>query len=185
MYYLIYKTTNNINGNIYVGMHETSNINDGYLGSGKRLLSSIKKYGKESFTREILFSFDNRRDMLEKEAEIVNEDFLKRNDVYNLTSGGKGGFYYINNSGIAKFKGRRHTEETKRKIAEFRKGKPTTAGRAPWNKGKKNCYSPEVYLKKCESLKKSREMRGRNSVVECCPSKSEVVGSNPIVRSNS
>ena len=185
MYYLIYKTTNKINGKIYIGMHETTNIDDGYLGSGKRLLSAINKHGKESFKREVLFCFDNREDMLRKEAELVNEKFLKRKDVYNLTSGGKGGFFYINNSGIDKFKGKKHTVETKAKISEYKKSRPSTFPKVPWNKGKKNCYSPEVLEKKRESLKKSREMRGRNSVVECCPSKSEVVGSTPIVRSNS
>lgn len=164
MYYLIYKTTNNINGNIYIGMHETNNVEDGYIGSGKRLLSAISKYGRENFTREILFCFQNREEMLLKEAELVNEDFLKRDDVYNLTSGGKGGFFYINSSGISKFKGKKHTAETKAKISEYRKGKPTSTGKTPWNKGKQACYSPEVYKKKCESLARSRELKRINAL---------------------
>ena len=44
----IYKTTCNITGRWYVGMHSTSNENDGYMGSGKRLRYSIRKYGKEN-----------------------------------------------------------------------------------------------------------------------------------------
>lgn len=33
-YHIIHKTTNLINGKIYVGMHSTDNLNDGYLGMG-------------------------------------------------------------------------------------------------------------------------------------------------------
>ena len=43
MYYIVYKTTNKINGKIYVGMHETNKINDVYLGSGWNLLQAINK----------------------------------------------------------------------------------------------------------------------------------------------
>ena len=35
--------------------------------------------------------------MRQKEAEIVTPAFIARKDTYNLTCGGKGGFYYINN----------------------------------------------------------------------------------------
>ena len=41
--YTVYKTTNLINGSIYIGVHKTSNINDTYIGSGKLLKSAIKK----------------------------------------------------------------------------------------------------------------------------------------------
>ena len=48
----IYKTTNLINGKIYVG--KSLYLPDGYLGSGLRLSGAIKKYGKNNFRREIL-----------------------------------------------------------------------------------------------------------------------------------
>jgi len=49
---IIYKTTNTINGKIYVGKHNKDN--DDYLGSGKLLKRAMKKYGKEYFCLEIL-----------------------------------------------------------------------------------------------------------------------------------
>lgn len=97
MKYLIYKVTCTINGMIYIGYHSTDNINDDYLGSGKYLLSAIKKYGRENFNKEILHIFENKKDALLKEAEIVNREFIRRKDTYNLKIGGEGGWDYINN----------------------------------------------------------------------------------------
>lgn len=94
-HYIIYKTTNLVNGKIYIGKHETDNLDDGYLGSGKLLRRAIEKYGEHNFIREILFECSSREEMNAKEAELVNEEFLKRDDVYNLKQGGEGGFDYI------------------------------------------------------------------------------------------
>jgi len=48
----IYKTTNNINGNYYIGLNTTSNPK--YLGSGVEIQAQIRKYGKQNFSKEIL-----------------------------------------------------------------------------------------------------------------------------------
>ena len=48
-YHYIYKTTCIINDKFYIGMHSTDNMEDGYIGSGKRLWHSINYHGKENF----------------------------------------------------------------------------------------------------------------------------------------
>lgn len=101
MHYILYKTTNNVNGKFYIGMHKTKDINDGYFGSGKLLKRAIQKYGTHSFTREILQEFQTEVEMLQAEAQIVNEDLVNRKDTYNIVVGGKGGFSYINREGLS------------------------------------------------------------------------------------
>ena len=95
-YYYLYKIINKLNNKIYVGVHKTDNLNDGYMGSGKILNRAIKKYGVENFKKDILIYFDTAEEMFIKEKEIVTDEFLLREDTYNLRRGGSGGFDYIN-----------------------------------------------------------------------------------------
>lgn len=96
MFYLIYKITDTINGMIYVGSHQTENIDDGYMGSGKYIKRAIRKHGSEHFIKEIIATYDSREEMIEAEAAIVNEAFVLDPSTYNLVIGGGGGHYYFN-----------------------------------------------------------------------------------------
>lgn len=89
-YHVVYKTTNTVNNKIYVGLHSTNNINDNYIGSGYVLKDAINKYGKSKFKKEILYVYNSRKEAREMEAFIVDKDFCKRNDTYNLVEGGMG-----------------------------------------------------------------------------------------------
>ena len=90
MQYIVYKTTNQINGMFYIGTHKTDDLNDDYMGSGKYLRRAIQKYGLKNFKKVVLHVFDNPDEMFSKEAEIVTEAFLSEENTYNLKVGGFG-----------------------------------------------------------------------------------------------
>lgn len=104
MYNYVYQITNNINNKIYIGVHKTNNMNDGYMGSGTLLRRAYAKYGKENFVKMILKQFPTYNEALLYEAELVDEVFMKRADTYNIKTGG------ISNSML--------NEETKDKIRQ-------------------------------------------------------------------
>ncbi len=95
-YYYIYQITNTVNAKIYVGVHKTKSLDDGYMGSGKIIRSAIQKHGISNFSKVILEFFDTSEAMYAKEKEIVTDEFLLREDTYNLRRGGTGGFDFIN-----------------------------------------------------------------------------------------
>ena len=91
-YHYIYKTTCNVNGRYYIGMHSTSILEDGYMGSGKRLRRSLIKHGIENHTKEILEFLDDRKSLAIRESEIVNVQSIEDPLCMNLKPGGFGGF---------------------------------------------------------------------------------------------
>ena len=103
-----------MNNKFYIGKHQCSVLEDGYLGSGVALKEAIIKYGKENFKREILFIFDNEDDMNLKEKELVTIDLVNDPNCYNLTVGGEGGPVFL---------GKHHSEQTKQLLREKRLGK--------------------------------------------------------------
>lgn len=159
VFYTVYRVTNLVNGKIYTGKHKTKDLHDGYLGSGKILKQAISKYGVGSFSKQILHVCQSEEEMnrLERELVVVSEE------TYNLCPGGNGGFDYINNSGIVKFKGKtyspetmakrrktieemggqKHTEEAKQKIREANTRTNLSRGKKVSEKLKGQPKSPE------------------------------------------
>jgi hypothetical protein len=103
MKYIVYQTVNKVNNKIYIGVHGTESTDfDGYIGNGISIYRpstymypktpfqfAVKKYGVKNFVRTTLKEFDNEDDAYLLEAQLVNEDFLRREDVYNLALGGR------------------------------------------------------------------------------------------------
>ena len=112
-YSIVYKTTNTINNKFYIGVHQTNNLEDSYLGSGIIISNAIKKYGKSSFKREILFIYDDVLDAYAKEKELVTEDLVTDKNCYNNCVGGRGGVGNL-----------KHTEEHKQYMSRILKGRP-------------------------------------------------------------
>lgn len=139
-YHYFYKITNTINGHFYYGVHNTDNLDDGYMGSGKRLLIAYKKYGIDNFKKEIICFFDTADEAFKYESECVTESLVKNNDCYNIQMGGrtfntsgmlpvvdKEGNRFLLNKEDERYKngefvfnwyGKHHTEKTKNKIRE-------------------------------------------------------------------
>ncbi len=91
-FHYLYKITNTKNGKYYIGMHSTHNIDDGYMGGGKRIRNSIRKHGLQVHSKEILEYFEDRESLRQKEIEIVNEDLLNDPMCININKGGEGGW---------------------------------------------------------------------------------------------
>lgn len=166
MYHIVYLTTNLVNGKIYVGKQSTTDLEDGYLGSGDKLKLAFKKYGRNNFKRVVLHYCLTAIDAFEIESQIVDQWFVNRRDTYNVSLGGKGG----NHSTQTRLKMSRNrtgksriacSEECKVKIG-LKNSNPSDVTRklkSDWQKGKDKPHlqTDEVKQKRIESLK------GKNS----------------------
>jgi len=120
MYHYLYKITNNVNGRIYIGVHSTKNLFDGYMGSGTNIIRAIKKHGIEKFTKKILYRFADRETLMICESVVVDNEFVLRDNTYNIRCGGAFGPF-----------GCTANDETRRMMSE------SMSGRVPPNKGVK------------------------------------------------
>lgn len=121
-FHVIYKTTCLITQRFYIGMHSTDNLDDGYLGSGKILWHSIRKYGKDKHRRENLEFLSNRKLLADRERAILTEEFRCDPLCMNLKGGG-----------IGNLPGAALTEDTKAKMSVSLK--------AMWSKLKESGYT--------------------------------------------
>ncbi len=103
-FWIVYLTTNVVNNFIYIGVHKTVTPHkfDQYLGDGcyanipssyntakTKFALALQQFGPKNFKRTLIHVFDNEDDAYSLEQTLVDADFLKRKDVYNMVLGGK------------------------------------------------------------------------------------------------
>lgn len=143
----IYKTTNKVNGKVYIGKKSNIKRSSNYLGSGKLIKKAIKKYGKDSFIREILVeNIQTKEELDNAERYWIAQMNTQVPNGYNLAIGGEGW-----NVGDKK------SNEWKQKMSELKRGKAFSTNHKKslaisklgksqyWNIGKKR--TPEMKLK--------------------------------------
>lgn len=129
IYHTVYKTVNLVNGKIYIGVHETKNPYDDYLGSGIALANAIAKYGRESFKKYILLCAMSKVDSYELESQLIAEYCTKKNS-YNISPGGNGGHTgnYDNHKGNKWAVGTEWTDEMRECRRQLMLGNTWSAG---------------------------------------------------------
>lgn len=86
---IIYKTTNLINGKLYIGQDSKNNPN--YYGGGHKIKLAIKKYGKENFRKDILEYCSTTEYMnLREKYWILYYNSINLTIGYNIDTGGNG-----------------------------------------------------------------------------------------------
>lgn len=126
MYY-IYRITNKINGKTYIGQHKYKKLNDSYMGSGVHIKRAVKKYGKENFIKTILeFNIPNVELANDFEQMYIMFERAKGKAEYNIANGGLGHTCFHTEESKKKMseskKGKKHSEEHKRNVSEAKKG---------------------------------------------------------------
>jgi group I intron endonuclease len=133
---IIYKTTNKINGKIYIGQTKRNWI--GYLGSGRVLSKAISKYGKENFEREVLCECETQDELDEMEKYWIKKLNSTNRDIgYNVEDGGLNGTCGEMSQEIRDrirntLKGRKRPPFSDSWKENISQGK---MGGTPWNKG--------------------------------------------------
>ena len=109
-----YMVTNKINGKVYVGSHcwKGEGIDPNYYGSGTAITRAVKKYGKENFQVEVLYYYNTIEECRQDEERILTE--------YNVRDCPHS--YNLKNSAMGGDKGRKLSDETRKKMSQASKG---------------------------------------------------------------
>lgn len=166
--YRVYKITNMVNGNFYIGytglpLMKRFRCHANSKNAKYPIARAFSKYGKDAFVIEEIKTFDTKEAACQYEIHLIEE--LK--PIYNAHPGGTGGAQYgeknplfgkrrsnewkqqksLSMSGSNNpMYGQTHTPEARQKIRESRIGVPS------WNKGKTGIYD-EVTLEKMRKPK--------------------------------
>jgi len=133
------------------------------MGSGVAIKAAIKKYGKENFTKTILYNSFDENDLNEAEIQMIWVERFSGKAEYNLSSGGDSGSRGCKFSELTKrrmsesLRGRTNSEAHNNKISEARKGmvfsEDHCANISLAMKGKGHAQSEDTKLKISKSSK--------------------------------
>jgi group I intron endonuclease len=139
---IIYKVTNKINNNVYIGktIKSLSNRKWKHIYRSTKenypdiyFHNALRKYGSENFEWDIIHRTNNEDHLNELEKFYI-KFYRAKGKIYNMTDGGEGGGSNpcnIIREKISKIhRGKHYSLEFRKKMSEVRKGKTT------WMKGK-------------------------------------------------
>lgn len=194
MYGYIYKTTNLIDGKIYIGQKKSPKfLGNKYLGSGRVLRKALDKYGRENFKVELIEEIDCLEKMDEREIYwIAQYNATNREIGYNRSEGGNvnrtmvgenNPFYRKHHSEETRklmsehnshyMLGKHHSEETKQKIREKNTGKIVSEetreklsnnAKNNDNYGMKGKHVSEETKKKLSEAKKGKPSKAKGKI---------------------
>ena len=117
--YQLYRIVNTKSGRSYIGMTKvgykrrfTQHLSAAKRGVKSPLYDAIRKYGSSAFITQLIEEVDTKQECCEKEIALIAAE----QNLYNLASGGEGGFTISN------------VEEWKQKLREKRKGRRPALG---------------------------------------------------------
>ena len=116
--YLVVCTEGSFSGKVYFGCHITYNLEDGYIGSGKKLQRYLKTH-PNGYYREIINYYSSEEELKKAEFDLIHPH-LGKDYCLNLTEGGGLRAYP---GELHPFYNKHHTDDTKSKIRKSLKGK--------------------------------------------------------------
>lgn len=110
MYGYIYKTTNIVNGKIYIGQKKSNKyLGNKYLGSGKYLKCAIRHYGDNCFVVSLIATANSKDELDNLEKYYIQKFNANDHEIgYNIALGAVGGDTYTHLSDADKQKRNEH-----------------------------------------------------------------------------
>ncbi len=184
--YKIYLITNLFNLKKYVGITKFS-LEERFSQHTKRgfiLTEAIKKYGEQKFSIEVVEVVESAERAYELEIFYIKEYNTKAPNGYNLTDGGDGIFGWnitdeyreqcsfrvkeLHKEKRIGMYGKKHTEETKKKMSESSKGNQNCLGRVLSEESKQKISEKHLGKKLSEKTRKKisenhHDISGKNN----------------------